>query len=370
MHHIRDCLPDIKSRITSMLMDLQHEIDGLGEPVEAQTRATQGGLLLSLLSRFASNFADAIDGRGAEGLELNELYGGARIAYIFNEIFSTIIMSFDPFDGLSDDDIRTAIRNATGPRPSLFVPEASFEILVRRQIRRLEPPGLQCVELVYEELQRVAAQCETPELRRFGELREKVIDVVHSMLRRALVPTQTMVSNLIHIELSHINTSHPDFIGGSRAVTELMERFQEEGEDGFAPPLLADRTEEEEEGFGDAFLASAAAAREPPTFPPAAGRAAEASPFTQTSQTMVSPGWRGTLTPAGPGSVARRSVGRSVGAGDVYHARRLRSRGSPGSVVGWGGADTVKLPQMPTSVRQADTRPTERERIETEIISA
>lgn len=45
-------------------------------------------------------------------------------------------------------DILTAIRNATGPRPALFVPEVSFELLVKRQIRRLEDPSLRCVELV------------------------------------------------------------------------------------------------------------------------------------------------------------------------------------------------------------------------------
>jgi hypothetical protein len=31
-----------------------------------------------------------------------------------------------------------------------------------------------------------------------------------------------MISNLIHIELAHINTRHPDFIGGERAVQEAM----------------------------------------------------------------------------------------------------------------------------------------------------
>ena len=35
-----------------------------------------------------------------------------------------------------------------------------------------------------------------------------------------------MVSNVVKIELAHINTNHPDFIGGSRAVAELMERMQ------------------------------------------------------------------------------------------------------------------------------------------------
>jgi dynamin 1-like protein len=52
-------------------------------------------------------------------------------------------------------DILTAIRNANGPRPALFVPEVSFELLVKRQIRRLEEPSLRCVELIHEEMQRI-----------------------------------------------------------------------------------------------------------------------------------------------------------------------------------------------------------------------
>jgi len=35
------------------------------------------------------------------------------------------------------------------------VPEISFELLVKRQIRRLEEPSLRCVELVHEEMQRI-----------------------------------------------------------------------------------------------------------------------------------------------------------------------------------------------------------------------
>ncbi len=65
----------------------------------------------------------------------------------------------EPLGGLSTMDILTAIRNATGPRPSLFVPEVSFELLVKRQIRRLEEPSLRCVELVHEEMQRIIQQC-------------------------------------------------------------------------------------------------------------------------------------------------------------------------------------------------------------------
>ena len=42
-----------------------------------------------------------------------------------------------------------------GPRPALFVPEISFELLVKRQIHKLEEPSLRCVELVHEEMQRI-----------------------------------------------------------------------------------------------------------------------------------------------------------------------------------------------------------------------
>jgi len=42
------------------------------------------------------------------------------------------------------------------------VPEAAFELLARQQITRLEEPGLQCAELVHEELQRIIASIDFP----------------------------------------------------------------------------------------------------------------------------------------------------------------------------------------------------------------
>ncbi|CAN0243143.1 unnamed protein product, partial [Discosporangium mesarthrocarpum] len=62
-------------------------------------------------------------------------------SYIFHEIFARSLSGVDPFDGLSDNDIRTAIYNANGTRPSLFVPEMSFDLLARKQIARLEQVG-------------------------------------------------------------------------------------------------------------------------------------------------------------------------------------------------------------------------------------
>ena len=56
--------------------------------------------------------------------------GGARICYIFHETFGRTLDSIHPLTGLTTLDILTAIRNATGPRPALFVPEVcKFRIL-------------------------------------------------------------------------------------------------------------------------------------------------------------------------------------------------------------------------------------------------
>jgi dynamin 1-like protein len=246
MHHIRDCLPDLKSRIGTMLSDVQREMDALGSSAPLpNNRSARGAALLKILSKFATNFGSLLDGKGCKDLDMSkkstfigtgssaiatELEGGARISYIFTDIFASSLVSVGAFDALTDDEIRATIRNANGTRPALFVPEISFDLLVRRQIARLEQPGVQCVDLVYEELQRIALQSQPNELKRYPVLRDRILEVTAALLRKSLIPTQMMISNLVKIELAYINTSHPDFIGGSRAVAKLMERIGQDND--------------------------------------------------------------------------------------------------------------------------------------------
>ena len=66
----------------------------------------------------------------------DELYGGARLSYIFRSVFSENLARIGALDGLSDERIRIAMQNAFGLRPCLFVPEMAFEILVKHQVCR------------------------------------------------------------------------------------------------------------------------------------------------------------------------------------------------------------------------------------------
>uniref|UniRef100_A0A672ZMR2 Dynamin-1-like protein n=1 Tax=Sphaeramia orbicularis TaxID=375764 RepID=A0A672ZMR2_9TELE len=212
MHHIRDCLPELKTRINVLAAQYQSLLSSYGEPVEDQSAT-----LLQLITKFATEYCNTIEGT-AKYIETAELCGGARICYIFHETFGRTLESVDPLGGLSTIDILTAIRNATGPRPSLFVPEVSFELLVKKQVKRLEEPSLRCVELVHEEMQRIIQHCSnysTQELQRFPKLHEAIVEVVTSLLRKRLPITNEMVHNLVAIELAYINTKHPDFADAS-----------------------------------------------------------------------------------------------------------------------------------------------------------
>lgn len=63
-------------------------------------------------------------------------------------------------------------------------------------------------------MQRIIQHCGSEvqqEMLRFPKLYERIVDVVTQLLRRRLPPTNSMVENLVAIELAYINTKHPDF---------------------------------------------------------------------------------------------------------------------------------------------------------------
>ncbi|XP_026177083.1 dynamin-1-like protein isoform X1 [Mastacembelus armatus] len=218
MHHIRECLPDLKTRVTVLSAQYQARLTSYGQPVEDHSAT-----LLQIVTKFASDYCNTIEGT-ARHIQTSELCGGARICYIFHETFGRTLQSIDPLGGLTELDILTAIRNATGPRPALFVPEVSFELLVKRQIKRLEEPSLRCVELVHEEMQRIIQHCSsfsTQELLRFPKLHDSIAEVVTGLLRKRLPITNEMVHNLVAIELAYINTKHPDFTDAAQVSASV-----------------------------------------------------------------------------------------------------------------------------------------------------
>jgi dynamin 1-like protein len=300
LRHIAEALPDLRTRISDLAEQFQEELNSYGN-VEMEEKMGQSAFLLHLISSYARNFAQAIEGRLAYSLQEplpDRLVYGARLNYIFHKIYSQTVMNFETFSGLPDLEIRAAMRNAAGPKPQLFVPEVAFESLVKRQIEKLEEPSLQCVHLVYEELKHIASQSEVGEMQRFPSLRDKILEVAHSSIRKCLPQTNQMVSYLVNIELAHINVDHPDFIGGLKAMSVVQGQFGM-GEGG---------VQREPQQSLQQFLSDADQRSAPP--PPASSR--ESSKAEKTSSGNSNRGSRGWWGGGGGGAQAQQPVDEQI----------------------------------------------------------
>ncbi|VVC45306.1 Dynamin GTPase effector,Dynamin-type guanine nucleotide-binding (G) domain,Dynamin, GTPase domain,P- [Cinara cedri] len=223
---IRNYSPELKTKINIKISELKSVLNSFDNDLSLKIQTK-----LRTTINFVNTYCSTIDG-ASENIETSEVCGGARIYYIFNDIFGKVLDSIHPFTGLSKMHVITAIRNVTGTKSELFVPETAFEILVKRQIGRFEQPSLRCVELVHEEMLRMIHCCiqnSQQEFNRFPKLREMILDVVTKMLRNCLSTTNKMIENMVAIETAYINTKHPDFNWCTEFVS-LMAKNAEENE--------------------------------------------------------------------------------------------------------------------------------------------
>jgi hypothetical protein len=90
----------------------------------------QGNVILQIITEFCADFRTAIDGNNRD-LSLNELSGGARISYVFHELFSNGVKSIDPFDQVKDHDIRNILYNSSVRKGICFVAENCVSYIPR-----------------------------------------------------------------------------------------------------------------------------------------------------------------------------------------------------------------------------------------------
>ncbi|KAF9138627.1 vacuolar protein sorting-associated protein 1 [Mortierella sp. GBA39] len=226
MHHIRNTLPEIKAKIQAALVKYQVELAGLGDML-GEGSVGQANIVLNIITEFCNEFRTIIDGNSTD-LTSFELSGGARISFVFHELFANGVKSLDPFDQVKDVDIRTILYNSSGSSPALFVGTTAFEVIIKQQIKRLEDPSLRCVNIVFEELVRILTQLLSKQLfKRFPDLKDRFYQVVLNFFRKQLNPTNKLVQDLIAMESCYINTGHPDFLNGHRAMAVINDRVNQ-----------------------------------------------------------------------------------------------------------------------------------------------
>lgn len=221
MMHIKQTLPDIKTRISTSLAKYQQELEQLGA---GDLLGNSANIVLNIITEFSNEYRTVLDGNSTE-LSSNELSGGARISFVFHELYSNGVKAVDPFEQVKDIDIRTILYNSSGSSPALFVGTTAFELIVKQQIKRLEEPSLKCVALVFDELVRILGQLLQKNLfRRYPQLKEKFHQVVINFFKKVMDPTNKLVKDLVAMEACYINTGHPDFLNGHRAMAIVNDR--------------------------------------------------------------------------------------------------------------------------------------------------
>ena len=219
--HIRSIMPSLRRRMQEMHDDKSQELALLGDSSTLQTKSAKGAFLLRLLCDYSDRLGAMLDGRHVE-MPTNGLSGGARIRYVFNHVYGKALKDLSPLRLISDEEISTVIKNGAGVCGNLLVPQEPFEVLVRRSVSQLLPPSLQCKESVHEELLKISEQACPKEASRFPSLQRSLAHSVMEFIRQGSDPSEVMIRHLVECELDHINTDHPEFIGGRGAIRAAM----------------------------------------------------------------------------------------------------------------------------------------------------
>ena len=254
--HIADLLPALSDKITTRRSEAQRELKSLGEG-RPEDPGRQSAMVLEKLHGYAAGFTKSVVGK-SDDLSTASLEGGARIHFVLQDIFVKGLESLDPTRAMSEEDIRTAIQNAAGTKAVLLLPDDSFEVLVKQAIRKMSDPCVKCARIVHDELGRIARTLiNQQDLQRYPRLAQSVEDATRDFLVEGLVPAESMINSLVECQLAHINTSHPDFVGGSQALRMAQQELKRRRGASTAAGTGADDDEMsgDENDFGEDVLA-------------------------------------------------------------------------------------------------------------------
>ncbi|KAJ6648895.1 Dynamin-1-like protein, partial [Pseudolycoriella hygida] len=151
---------------------------------------------------------------------LNELRG--RIKFIFLNKLEKALAAIDPLEDVTNDEISKTILGSTAMESGLSVPEAAYQHIVKKQIRKLLQPCLECIRNVHKELQNTVQNCLDRDVSyRFPRLNKHLVGAVHKLLFDRLAKVIEMMEYHIEIESAFVTTSQQDF---TKQMTDLMSK--------------------------------------------------------------------------------------------------------------------------------------------------
>jgi dynamin GTPase len=215
-NHIRDTLPSLRTKLQNQIQSMEKDVQEF-KKFRPDDPAIKAKAMLNLIQQFGTDFERSIEG-GTTAVQTAELSGGARINRIFHERFPFELVKKEFDEKQLRKEIGIVIINLRGVRVGMFTPDRAFEIIVKSQIEKLLEPSLACVDMVVQELGSVIKKCGEG-MDRYPRLRDETEGLLSGFLREQEEKCKEQISLMIEVELSYMNTNHPDFIGYQNAAS-------------------------------------------------------------------------------------------------------------------------------------------------------
>lgn len=203
--HIREAMPALRAKISDMLKNAEMLQKRYGGDQLAQPNSS---ILLQQIKLYSETVLHLLDGTEPD-MPHDQLWGGARIKYVFFEGFAPFVNRITSTNALTDDLLRTARQNVEGTNYGILPSNRVFDLLVRNQIQRLEEPSLRCIGFSFDELRNIVDQAGA-KFERYPVLKAAMLDTAKRLLVVLRGPTESHVKHMLEAERGFINGDHPE----------------------------------------------------------------------------------------------------------------------------------------------------------------
>jgi hypothetical protein len=141
------------------------------------------------------------------------LDGGSTVISALIDEFPQAMLSIPSVKEIPIEKVELLTENQAGLYRSLGFPEQSFHTLVKGEIKKLEPCIVECVKKAQTIIIKILSDVEVPELLRFTALRDTIVSIAQESMSKVAAEATVFAKQLLAIQMSLINTDHPDFRG-------------------------------------------------------------------------------------------------------------------------------------------------------------
>ncbi|KAH0785822.1 Dynamin central region family protein [Histomonas meleagridis] len=215
MEHIRNCMPQLRHKVQTMLIEKEAELAGYGENPTSSV-GTMNAFVLDVISKYLDNYEDLLEGHAddnADDIKAIRARGGALISRRFMDSYNKTIDALPGLKEYNESQLFYLMKNHAGLTVPLFTPHKALDMILFRCIEQLRAPSLRLVDEIVSILFDIHSEVNFMELSRFNILGDSIRSVVDECIRSCVNPTKDYINQLIDNEKSFINTQRPDFRG-------------------------------------------------------------------------------------------------------------------------------------------------------------